>query len=66
MQVLDEPLIGEDPARFRSQEACAKWLADFHEWLRTETGEIEAGAAREAAAVADARARMTGVTLCRH
>lgn len=64
VQVLDPPLVAAEPA-FKNADGCRAWLADFHEWLRTHGGELEAGAAAERVPIANARSRMNQVSLCR-
>jgi hypothetical protein len=47
-------------------EKCRASLATFHAWLRDHRRELEAGKDAERKAIADARARMGRITLCRH
>ena len=64
VQVLDHPPVEEEPP-FGTVDGCRTWLREFRDWLQSHRGELEAGAAAEFTAIADARARMNQVSLCR-
>jgi hypothetical protein len=64
VQVLDHPPVEEAPP-FGTMDGCRTWLREFHDWLQSHRAELEAGAAAEFTAIADARARMNQVSLCR-
>ncbi|HET8775710.1 MAG TPA: hypothetical protein VFP80_18055 [Thermoanaerobaculia bacterium] len=63
-QVADDPPLPAEP-RFGSPQECRPALDRFRDWLESHRGELEAGAAREAAQVEEARAKMNRVSLCR-
>lgn len=64
VQVVDDPPLPAEP-RLASPQECRPALDRFRDWLESHRGELEAGAAREAAQVEEARARMNRVSLCR-
>lgn len=51
--------------RLHGEEDCRAVLGQFRTWLDEHSAELEAGAAKEADAIAGARERMNAVSLCR-
>ncbi|HEX6099515.1 MAG TPA: hypothetical protein VF432_24590 [Thermoanaerobaculia bacterium] len=64
LQITGDSPFPEQP-QFHSAPSCTAGLERFRAWLKEHRDTLEAGSAMEAAAVAEARARMNRVSLCR-